>query len=246
MIESIEERELSLYVWHIARSTDRILTLQKTKALKSRYLLDCGSHYDNDVSWSVILCCSVPAYSPQPLLLPTSNFWLTWADKTGTQDFCLHLKSASDPFRTCFIGLPVLLPELTLDGVPLNCSGTGNSSHCLATYIASLNATLPWGPQELNLLDSRPAGQPGCTYFGNYMWTLSEQKEQVWLTPNRNYNNSEHCGSTPYGWGSGQLRLTISKPLSIPPSFYLICGDRAWQGIPRHAIGGPCYLGKLS
>ena len=140
----------------------------------------------------------------------------------------------------------MLLPKLTLDGVPLNCSGTGNSSHCLATFIASLNVTLPWDPQELNLLDSHPAGQSDCIYFGNYMWTLSEQKEQVWLTPNRNYNVSEHCGSTPYGWGSGQLRLTISKPLSIPPSFYLICGDRAWQGIPRHAIGGPCYLGKLS
>ena len=50
LIESIEERELNLYVWHIARSTDRILTIQKTKALKSCYLLDCGSHDDDDDS----------------------------------------------------------------------------------------------------------------------------------------------------------------------------------------------------
>ena len=27
---------------------------------------------------------------------------------------------------------------------------------------------------------------------------------------------------------------------------YLICGDRAWQGIPKNAYGGPCYLGHLS
>ena len=27
--------------------------------------------------------------------------------------------------------------------------------------------------------------------------------------------------------------------------FFLICRDRAWQGIPTNAIGGPCCLDKL-
>ncbi|NXN06595.1 ERB1 protein, partial [Indicator maculatus] len=33
---------------------------------------------------------------------------------------------------------------------------------------------------------------------------------------------------------------------ALPPDTFLICGDRAWQGIPKNVIGGPCYLGKLT
>ena len=33
---------------------------------------------------------------------------------------------------------------------------------------------------------------------------------------------------------------------ALPPGVFLICGDRAWQGIPRRAVGGPCYLGRLT
>ncbi|NXP74119.1 ENV1 protein, partial [Ramphastos sulfuratus] len=35
-------------------------------------------------------------------------------------------------------------------------------------------------------------------------------------------------------------------PKVLPPNVFLICGDRAWQGIPKNAYGGPCYLGKLT
>ncbi|NXA55400.1 ENV1 protein, partial [Nothocercus julius] len=35
-------------------------------------------------------------------------------------------------------------------------------------------------------------------------------------------------------------------PKALPPDVFLICGDRAWQGIPDNVIGGPCYLGKLT
>lgn len=34
--------------------------------------------------------------------------------------------------------------------------------------------------------------------------------------------------------------------LALPKGVYLICGDRAWQGVPRYAHGGPCYLGRLT
>ncbi|XP_065585890.1 syncytin-A-like [Cyrtonyx montezumae] len=37
---------------------------------------------------------------------------------------------------------------------------------------------------------------------------------------------------------------TTAKVLS--PGLFLICGDRAWQGIPRNPLGGPCYIGKLT
>ncbi|NXY72932.1 ERB1 protein, partial [Glareola pratincola] len=35
-------------------------------------------------------------------------------------------------------------------------------------------------------------------------------------------------------------------PKALPPGVFLICGDRAWQGIPKNVMGGPCYLGKLT
>ncbi|RMC15051.1 hypothetical protein DUI87_07231 [Hirundo rustica rustica] len=37
-----------------------------------------------------------------------------------------------------------------------------------------------------------------------------------------------------------------SKPWSLPKGIFLICGDRAWAGIPPRHTGGPCTLGKLS
>ncbi|NXW51423.1 ERB1 protein, partial [Nyctiprogne leucopyga] len=32
---------------------------------------------------------------------------------------------------------------------------------------------------------------------------------------------------------------------ALSPNIFLICGNRAWQGIPKNVFGGPCYLGKL-
>ncbi|XP_061872794.1 uncharacterized protein LOC133628528 [Colius striatus] len=47
---------------------------------------------------------------------------------------------------------------------------------------------------------------------------------------------------TPQGptlWSNGSAK-------ALPNNIFLICGDRAWQGIPANPIGGPCYLGKLT
>ncbi|NWX52579.1 ENV1 protein, partial [Steatornis caripensis] len=40
-------------------------------------------------------------------------------------------------------------------------------------------------------------------------------------------------------WNNGTAK-------ALPPSVFLICGDRAWQGIPKNVFGGPCYLGQLT
>lgn len=40
-------------------------------------------------------------------------------------------------------------------------------------------------------------------------------------------------------WNNGTAK-------ALPPGIFLICGDRAWQGIPANPLGGPCYLGKLT
>ncbi|XP_025922723.1 metabotropic glutamate receptor 8-like [Apteryx rowi] len=38
----------------------------------------------------------------------------------------------------------------------------------------------------------------------------------------------------------------IGPPRALLPEVFLICGDRAWQGIPGNAEGGPRCLGKLT
>lgn len=35
-------------------------------------------------------------------------------------------------------------------------------------------------------------------------------------------------------------------PIRFPKGIWLICGDRAWQGIPSKIDGGPCALGQLT
>ncbi|NXF89393.1 ERB1 protein, partial [Eubucco bourcierii] len=46
--------------------------------------------------------------------------------------------------------------------------------------------------------------------------------------------------------GEGPALWNNGTPKALPPNVFLICGDRAWQGIPRNAYGSPCYLGKLT
>jgi len=37
---------------------------------------------------------------------PQQNLSVTWVNKTGQSAFCLSLASATEPFRTCLIGVP--------------------------------------------------------------------------------------------------------------------------------------------
>ncbi|XP_021251207.1 uncharacterized protein LOC110398147 [Numida meleagris] len=45
----------------------------------------------------------------------------------------------------------------------------------------------------------------------------------------------EHC-----------LMSNSGSAKALPHGIFLICGDRAWAGIPKNVVGGPCYLGKLT
>nr|QRN74319.1 envelope glycoprotein [Avian leukosis virus] len=62
-------------------------------------------------------------------------------------------------------------------------------------------------------------------------------------------NASGCCGKTgmilPGVW-IDSTKGNFTKPKALPPGIFLICGDRAWQGIPSRPVGGPCYLGKLT
>lgn len=63
-------------------------------------------------------------------------------------------------------------------------------------------------------------------------------------------NVSGCCGEAitilPPGAWVDSTQGSFTKPKALPPGIFLICGDRAWQGIPSRPVGGPCYLGKLT
>ena len=40
--------------------------------------------------------------------------------------------------------------------------------------------------------------------------------------------------------------MELTQLEAAAPGIFLVCGDRAWQGIPANPLGGPCYLGKLT
>ncbi|NXN59248.1 ERVV1 protein, partial [Rynchops niger] len=52
-----------------------------------------------------------------------------------------------------------------------------------------------------------------------------------------------------YGWSMQSTNDSLwnnDTAKALPPGYFLICGDRAWAGIPKNAYGGPCYIGKLT
>ncbi|XP_064007782.1 lactosylceramide alpha-2,3-sialyltransferase isoform X2 [Pogoniulus pusillus] len=236
-----------------------------------------------------------------------TNLWVTWANETGNMDFCLSLQSATDPFKTFLIGIP----DLQIDDFKSNshgkCEQADTISQCTAKLIGGLHVTLPWDPQELELLGSKainPNKTQTCVYFGSdkagvdvylktsptsdYEWQDrhprygAEVFNKTWtrLDPvnlmYHDFNNTGFCGKHGMlgyeppkikvkGVNGGQYKISPGRdetwgvnkqfgpflwnngtPKALPHNTFLICGDRAWQGIPANVIGGPCYIGKLT
>lgn len=86
----------------------------------------------------------------------------------------------------------------------------------------------------------------GCIRFGgklnwkDYKYTPQDKN---WLIKAQNVSGGEsqgtidHCPSLT--WNNGTAK-------ALPPGYFLICGNRAWAGIPTRPVGGPCYLGRLT
>lgn len=103
---------------------------------------------------------------------PRQNLWVTWANQTGQDAFCLSLASATEPFRTCLVGVPGF-DESHFKGFTnetVNCTST--VSKCTRQLIEKLIVSLSWDPQELNLLGSMRIGNSSqnwtqtCIGFG--------------------------------------------------------------------------------
>ncbi|NXB02274.1 ENR1 protein, partial [Cnemophilus loriae] len=62
-------------------------------------------------------------------------------------------------------------------------------------------------------------------------------------------DSTAFCSKGALGAEHKNMNLSIwvnNTAKALPPGIFLICGDRAWQGLPKNAYGGPCYLGKLT
>ena len=85
------------------------------------------------------------------------NVWVMWVNLMGQTDFCLSLQSATSPFRTCLVGLPSYQLE-KFRGYMVNytvCKNDADATSQTASLIQSLNHTLHWDPQELDILGSQ-------------------------------------------------------------------------------------------
>ncbi|XP_064372476.1 uncharacterized protein LOC135329097 [Dromaius novaehollandiae] len=203
-----------------------------------------------------ILGLGLQGVKGEPMLAKwgSNNLWLTWANRTGNKQFCLTLAGAGQPFKTCLIGVPL---NLTVDLPKLreHCTNTSNISNCLNM----LNASLPWDPQELDLLGSvAPINYTAvaCVHFGNNQQGINVYRNLNWTgwtnvsssTLGFDYTAKSYCNGSlgAETKGGGLTHWVNEMARALPDGMFLICGDRAWPGIPRCAVGGPCYLGSLT
>nr|QRI43617.1 envelope protein [Avian leukosis virus] len=156
---------------------------EKTPLLPSR-----GYFFFQMILGCVVIISVVPGVGGVHLLQQPGNVWVTWANKTGQTDFCLSLQSATSPFRTCLVGLPSYQLE-EFRGYTVNHTGCKNDTDAAtqtACLIQSLNRTLPWDPQELDILGSqmiKNGTNRTCVTFGSVCYEEN----------NRENNRSRVC-----------------------------------------------------
>ncbi|XP_063268743.1 uncharacterized protein LOC134558620 [Prinia subflava] len=174
---------------------------------------------------------------------PRTNVWALLAKSLGQDHICLNEASASDPMSTCLVGIPFQkheLPERLL-----------YYAHRISKVAPRGNAFITWRnfffhlqnlkeePQELELLGSAKA--PYCIYFSNSANALDPKTKHV-VQSNALYRPRSWCRGITQGILPPQI---YSHPKKLPKGVFMICGDRAWAGIPSHLSGGPCTLGKV-
>ncbi|KAM9585559.1 uncharacterized protein ACIBXB_008100 [Morphnus guianensis] len=171
--------------------------------------------------------------------LPKTNIWLTIANLTNqSSTLCLAMANPDNSFSTCLVGVPLdneAWPSPM--GLPLQVTmGTGK--------VDNWDQIMPWlpgaivEPQELELLGS--VKMDYCVMF-NYSSNHIKKGQIVNATLLAYRNASGWCNYT-----SPKHSKSSNTPIQLPPGVFLICGDRAWPGIPSRLQGGPCSLGRLT
>ncbi|XP_068259986.1 syncytin-1-like [Nyctibius grandis] len=147
------------------------------------------------------------------------------------------MASPDNPFSTCLVGVP---------DVEWPCPSTVLGLCSTSTYVDNWDGIVPHlpqaplEPQELEILGSLKADH--CVMF-NYISVQHSQNFTVTVNATSVYyqNTSNWCSYT-----STSISRSSTTPIALPSGLFLICGDRAWPGIPSHLKGGPCTIGRLT
>ncbi|XP_072778827.1 uncharacterized protein [Taeniopygia guttata] len=205
--------------------------------------------------------CTVNAWIvPQP----KKNVWVTLAQALKQDHMCLSTASAENPMSTCLVGVPSKGDEFPIGLVRLQKqvnenkipeAGTEFYKHQGAVEQVKIpvqNPLVLWQkwildlpsaegePQELELLSSAKAEY--CIQFD-----FSPTKEVKLYEQVKQYKVEFRAGQ----WCTAVYKLKFAsttdfRPRKLDKGVFLICGDRAYPGIPSRLIGGPCTFGHLT
>ncbi|XP_036262114.1 uncharacterized protein LOC118701547 [Molothrus ater] len=166
---------------------------------------------------------------------PKTNIWVTLATLTKQETICLSLSSPGNPFTTCLVGLPAD-PWPCPSHVPTCKVSNARTSVDNWDQWISHFPIAPQEPQELELLGSVMAD--ACIHF-NHRSLLSVKNHSNVVTSSMTVyrNASAWCNYT-----TKRVSVSSNDPIQLPTGYFLICGDRAWAGIPSMLHGGPCTL----
>ncbi|KAJ7428385.1 hypothetical protein BTVI_00769 [Pitangus sulphuratus] len=146
-----------------------------------------------------------------------SNLWVTLAKEANTDTIYLSNNDIANPFSTCLVGIPL--------------------NESVRDFYKTFSVT-DRDPVEFELLCT--AVTNFCIYFERKSATVYGKPVEV--TPKKDiYKNT-----TLWCNGTKVRRINIDmmyKPLKLNSGDFLICGERAWCGIPANPEGGPCTLG---
>ncbi|XP_064261049.1 uncharacterized protein LOC135290975 [Passer domesticus] len=195
---------------------------------------------------------------------PRKNVWVTLAHALNQSHLCLSTPAAENPMSTCLVGVPSKWAEFP-DSIrniqnQLNGNNPPNQWVEIFRYWGVVNYAktpvtnplvlwrkwvydLPYAeaePQEFELLGSAKADY--CVHFD---FTPSSRAK---LYENIKQHKLEFRAST---WCThvekiGAPSTDDGYPRKLDKGVFLICGDRAYPGIPSRLLGGPCTLGRLS
>ncbi|XP_077645903.1 uncharacterized protein LOC144247957 [Lonchura striata] len=185
---------------------------------------------------------------------PKKNVWVTLAQALQQDHMCLSTASAENPMSTCLIGVPSKEDEFPIGLVRLQKQVNENKIPKGAGQVEAQvrNPLILWQgwvshlptaegePQELELLGSAKA--EFCIQFD-----FSPTKEVKLYEHVKQYKVEFRAGQ----WCTAVYKLKFAsttdfRPRKLDKGMFLICGDRAYPGIPSRLIGGPCTFGHLT
>ncbi|XP_057875881.1 uncharacterized protein LOC131081038 [Melospiza georgiana] len=198
------------------------------------FMLTCG----------LLLSPSEPWVIPQPKV----NVWRALAQSLGQDSICLDTGAAEDPMSSCLVGIPSSPGEFPVTfrhtfspilSQSLTILPNFDSSKAWRDGVVRLDPA-PSEPTELHLLGSANASV--CFQF-DYGITPIEKGSEVVRQSKKEYQAKQWCRAVLKILGP---TTTGRTPYSLPRGVFLICGDRAWAGIPSGLVGGPCTFGRLT